>query len=300
MIPSAHPNKIDVSIVIPAKNEEQYIKKCLVAVIEQRTEFLIEILVIDSGSVDKTLQITREFPQVKVISIIPEEFGHGKTRNLGAKNTSGQYIVFLNGDAIPADRNWLDSLIKCLAKDQNLAGVFSRHIPRNNCHLFMARDLSRAMPAKPREISRQNSMDFSLFSTVSAAIPRKIWQTHPFDEQVAIAEDQNWAKEVLRGPYKIRYEPDSMVVHSHNFSYRELFVVKMQIGRVLKGFNRRVFNVFPGLIVILVGLLLKMAGDTVYIIFKKLSCKNKCRELAIAMVSRIFSFAGKYIGWITS
>ena len=295
-----HRNKYDVSIIIPARNEEHLIKKCLKAVFEQETDFSFDILVIDSGSVDKTIEMVKEFSSVNLMTISPDEFGHGKTRNLGAKITSGDYIVFLNADAVPANKKWLDSLIKGLVKDEKIAGIYSRHLPRENCYLYMIRDLNKSMSEKRKEKTRLNSLDFLLFSTVSAAVPRKVWETYPFDENVLIAEDQNWAKIVLGRQYKIIYEPDSMVVHSHNYTFRELFEIKKRVGQVLNGFNNRILNIFPGLIYILGGLVLKILADTVYIIFRKLSVKKKCRELKIALGSRIASFAGKYAGWIKS
>lgn len=266
----------------------------------QDTDFCFDILVIDSGSVDRTRDIVSQYSSIQLISIAPGEFGHGRTRNLGAKRTTGDFIVFLNGDAIPANKKWLDNLIKELESDASLAGVYSRHLPREDCFLYMVRDLKKSMPPTSREISRVKALDFLLFSTVSAAIPRKVWLTHPFDENVSIAEDQNWARTVIEQGYRIRYLPESQVVHSHNYTFPELFSIKKKVGRVLKRFDNRLLNIFPGLVYIMAGLIVKIGADMAYITSSKYPLKKKIEELKIALISRIASFTGKYSGWITS
>lgn len=293
-------NRHRVSIVIPVRNEERFIGDCLEAVLRQETDFSHDILVIDSGSVDRTREIVSQYPSIRLITIDPREFGHGKTRNLGAQKTGGDHIVFLNGDAVPADKKWLDNLIKALEGDDSLAGVYSRHLPRDGCHLYMVRDLVKSMPSTSREISRSKALDFFLFSTVSAAIPRRVWQAHPFDENVSIAEDQNWGRTVIEQGYRIRYLPESRVVHSHNYTAGEMFNIKKRVGGVLKRFDNRLLNIFPGLVYIVGGLIVKLGADMVFILSRKCPLKKKILEVKAALVARIAGFAGKYAGWITS
>ena len=87
----------------------------------------------DSGSRDSTLEIARNYP-VRAVQIPAGEFGHGRTRNQGAKIASGGIIVFLNADAIPRDENWLSRLIDNFNNDNNLAGVYSCVYPRADCN----------------------------------------------------------------------------------------------------------------------------------------------------------------------
>ena len=104
--------KVDVSIIIPAKNEVTTIRRCLEGVFGQKTAHAFEIILIDSGSTDGTMaEFPGKFPGITTIRIKPEEFGHGRTRNLGAGVAKGEFLVFLNADAWPADEHWLDSLI---------------------------------------------------------------------------------------------------------------------------------------------------------------------------------------------
>lgn len=290
--------KTDVSIVIPSRNEESHIRNCLDAIFEQITDLTYDILVIDSGSTDRTREIVRQYDNVRLECINPDDFGHGKTRNLGARLTTGNYIVFLNADAIPATENWLVSLIDIFGNDRSLAGVFSRHLPRDDCHLYMERDIRRSMPDRRRIISVFDPNASLLFSTVSCVVPRAVWRDYSFDDHILIAEDQNWAKRVLNRNFRIAYQPDSTVIHSHNYRFRDLYSIKVQVGYSLKRFNNRFLNIVLGFFMILGGFLVKFLADAAYILSRKIPIRFKGKELWIALGSRIASFTGRYIGWI--
>lgn len=302
--------KTDVSIIIPARNEAGNIAACLKAVLNQKTNLTFEIIVIDSGSSDGTVEIVRQFPAVKLLPIKPEEFGHGKTRNLGAGHSKGDYIVFLNADAIPADQNWLHPLIRNLKDDKKkgTAGVYSRHIPRIGCHLYMARDILTSMPARGFVKDRSGHFDFMIFSTVSCAVRREIWQRFPFADPIVIAEDQDWAKRVLAEGFKIVYEPGSRVYHSHNFSLNELFVIKRRIGGTEHKFKNKFCAATAGLVLIIGGIIIKTAGDIFFILFRSRRCGEmeyteemtflqKLKQIPMAAAARVVSFAGRYCGW---
>jgi len=289
------------AVVIPAKNEEKNIGKCLEAVYNQKTAYRFDVFVIDSGSSDQTVEIVKKFQAVKLVEIRPEEFGHGKTRNLGAEISTGDYIVFLNADAIPFDKNWLNRLIEPFTKTEKTAGVFSRHIPKEGCHLYMARDIRNSMPDKPMIRTKINPLDFMIFSTVSCAVRRDIWLKYPFDNTVAIAEDQQWARKILEQGLKIAYEPASMVYHSHNYTPRQLFEIKRKVGKASGRFKNRFSALLLGFFLMKGGMVFKLAGDIGFILFKspgRIPLPIKLKEIKTAFKARIAGFTGRYMGWL--
>jgi rhamnosyltransferase len=294
--------QVKLSIVIPAKNEALNISQCLDAIYRQETSFSYEIILIDSGSTDQTVDIIHKYPGVRLLEIPAEEFGHGKTRNLGAQKGRGEFIVFINADAVPTNNNWLNELILPFEKDRHIAGVFSRHLPKTGCLLYMARDLLTSMPDKPLIRSKKSTVDFMIFSTVSCAIRRDIWESFPFKDDILIAEDQEWGQRVLANGYKIVYQPKSSVFHSHNYSADELYVLKHKVSRSTSPFKHRISAYIIGFIMMVAGIKLKFSGDFFYIMFnpmhKGLSFKEKRRQLGIALKARIASFRGRYHGWI--
>lgn len=299
-----HPSSPLVSIIIPVKNEEQFIAQCLDAVFAQEISFSFEIIVIDSGSTDRTLSILEQYSSIHLIKITPQQFGHGSTRNLGARVSNGTFIVFLNADAIPFDTHWLQSLIQPLL-DQNaekIAGVFSRHIPRQNCYLYMYRDLIKSMPTTPLLRTHTSKTQFMIFSTVSCAIPRSLWLQFPFDDSIAIAEDQQWASTLLKNQYSILYQPTSVVTHSHNYTHLQLFQIKCKVGQTENKFTHSFTLYTIGLFTITAGFFYKLIPDIFYILFTPptpLSFSQKCSQIKIAFLARLFSFSGRLRGWIT-
>ena len=94
-----------VSVVIPVKDAGERFKAVVDAVQAQRPD---QLLVIDSGSRDGSVEVARA-AGAEVVEIPPEQFGHGRTRNLGAERSSGELIAFLTQDAEPAP-GWLAAL----------------------------------------------------------------------------------------------------------------------------------------------------------------------------------------------
>jgi rhamnosyltransferase len=267
-------------------------------VMAQKSPGVFEVLVIDSGSQDDTLAIVRENKNIRLVQIEPDEFGHGKTRNLGAALAKGKFLVYLNADAIPLDPHWLSALIAGFAGDEKVAGVYSRHVPRDGCHLYMARDLQGSMPAKRIEKSRAERLDFFLFSTVSAAIRKDVWEAIPFLDEIPIAEDQEWASRVLQSGYKLVYTPASTVRHSHNYSLKELFGLKCLVGKSSRKFSNPVVALFAGAFLALGGMIYKFFGDLIYIFRSELPLKEKIRETLTSLGARLCSFSGRYVGWL--
>ncbi len=214
-----------VSVLLVTKNGERYLAETLQRVRGQQGHFrLAEIIAVDSGSRDRTLAIL-ESHAVRVLRIPPQEFGHGKTRNLAAAQAQGDYLVFLTQDATPANAGWLAALLAPLLADPSIAGAYSRHLPRPHCHPMEWRRIVED-ELSGRAESCLNSSDapgytdnpafFCFFSNVSSVLRRSVWQQHPFPE-VEFAEDQLWAGRVLEAGYQTAYRADSLVCHSHGY-----------------------------------------------------------------------------------
>ena len=225
-------NNIEVSIIILTNNAESNIHETLLMVFSQEIDKKLEVIIIDSGSTDRTLEIIKKFPGVILVQKRPDEFQHGKTRNIGGKMARGKYLVFLNGDAVPNDKKWLSSLLNNFVRDEKVVGAYSRHIPKENCHIYMALEISGGMgPLKEiKNFSFLSGNDLQRympnlirFSTVSCAIKKEIWNQMPLDENLPLAEDQQWGKRMLEAGYTIVYEPSSVVIHSHNYTMRQKF-----------------------------------------------------------------------------
>lgn len=245
---------IKASIIIPTKNPGVQFKSVLNAVLNQTTSFEYEVLVIDSGSNDGTLEYLNTLNVVclRVHSIAPVSYGHGRTRNLAVSMTSGEFAVLITHDAKPVNDKWLAELVKVAESDASIAGVFGRHIAYPEADPYTRQELIDhfdgfidsavvAMDDPERYKCDQGLRQFlHFFSDNNALIRRSIWKDIPYPD-VDFAEDQQWAKLIIEAGYKKAYAHDSVVYHSHQYtlvermkrSFDESYAFKRYFGYVL-------------------------------------------------------------------
>jgi len=217
-------SEIKASIIIPTKDGATHLDKVLEMIYAQAHEQPFEVIVIDSGSTDGTLDIVRRYP-VKLVQIAPEDFGHGKTRNLGAELAEGKYLVFLTQDAVPAADRWLFNLIGNLEVPE-VAGAYGRQISWEGTNPMERFFLNTHYPAYPMVKSvKEGKTDIAtiFFSNANSALKKDVLRTYPFSEDLIMSEDQEWAKRVLLDGYEIVYDPEAAVYHSHNYSLKAVF-----------------------------------------------------------------------------
>src|SRR3989344_1625703 len=218
--------KLKASIFIPTKNAGKGFYRTLNQISKQK-EKDFEVIIVDSGSKDNTLNITEDFQRnldLKIYKIFPEEFGHGKTRNLSLKYAKGEFIVFLTQDTIPYNDEWLSSLLENF-KDEKVAGVFSKQIPNKNARENEKFFYNFYFPNKKIIVNsdRLSLLNTMFFSNQSQSFGKSILIKYPFNESLIMCEDQEWAKKIVEKGYQKVYEPRSNVIHSHNYSLMKTF-----------------------------------------------------------------------------
>jgi len=235
---------IEASIIIPTKNGATHLEEVLQMIYAQEYSKPFEVIVIDSGSTDCTLEIVKRYPVAKLLQIRPEDFGHGKTRNLGAELARGKYLVFLTQDAVPATDRWLCNLVGNLERP-GVAGAYGRQIPREGTNPMERFFLNTYYPACPVVKSgKEGKTDIAgiFFSNANSAIRQEVFQKYPFSEDLIMSEDQEWAKRVLSIGYDIVYDPEAAVCHSHNYSLKAVFQRYFDSGVSLGKFATREYS----------------------------------------------------------
>lgn len=221
-----------VSVVIPVLNAAAFLPALLNAILSQKPVVPAEIILVDSHSTDNTVGKAQSYPEVnhaqRVVKIIPiDSFSHGKARNMGARAAKGDIIVLLTQDAMPQGERWLWSLLAPFA-DGQVGAVYSRQVPKDDAPPTEKFFLNYHFPpgdAVRREKKGSNPLAFKdvFFSNVSAAIRKSLLLEHPFDEDLIMSEDQQFARELLEAGYATVYQPESVVIHSHAYSLQHAF-----------------------------------------------------------------------------
>ncbi len=218
-----------ISVVIPVKDGERYLPELLDALAREQVE---EVLAIDSGSRDRSREIARA-AGVELLEIDPAEFGHGRTRNLGAQRTTGELVCFLTQDATPVP-GWAAAYRAAFALGERVGAAYGPHLPRPDTSPMIARELTEffagfSAGGQPRV---QRPGDPTFLSNVNACYARACWEEIRFRE-VAYSEDQAFGVDLLEAGWVKVYAPQAAVLHAHDYGPVE--------------FMRRYFDEYRGL-----------------------------------------------------
>ena len=215
-----------VSVIIPTYNAANEIAELLDNLIIQRYP-VHEILVVDSESTDETVSICKKYDNVRIIGIKKADFDHGRTRDMAFRNSSGSVVVFLTQDCIPANASFLEEIIAPL-KDGKVALCSGRQLPKSNATEMERLVRSFNYPAESHIRSKEDLsvMGIKTFfcSDVCSAYNRKIYlQLGGFDYPLKTNEDMFFAAKAINSGYKIAYNANAQVYHSHNFSLKQQY-----------------------------------------------------------------------------
>jgi rhamnosyltransferase len=214
----------EVSFIIPTRNMEDTIDRLLRSIFSQDYDGEVEVLILDSSD-DRTPEIAREYP-VELVRVEPEDYDYGGTRNLGATMASGEFLVLLSADIEIRDKNWLFKLLKHF-EDQSVAGVYGRQLPKEDVTPMEKFFILDTYPKESLTLFLNDNEKIKprkgvLFNFVNSAIRRSVWEKIKFPKMLK-SEDQEWAKRVLLAGYKIVYDSEAVVYHSHHYTLKKVF-----------------------------------------------------------------------------
>lgn len=227
---------VELSILLLTKNGRRDLERVLPAIFDQKFSAPFEVIAVDSGSTDGTLDLLRRFP-IRLEQIPPDEFHHARTRNYAASLSSGRILLFLSQDAIPTSDNWLATMLSNF-DDPQVAAVYGRQFPKpgSTSEREDALDAVYGRNKIVKDPAHRNGLGYRFyhFSDVNAAIRRSVWETEHFPEDLRVFEDLGIAKRILDRGWKIVYEPKAAVYHSHTHSTVGLFKRYFDIGYTLR------------------------------------------------------------------
>jgi len=212
------------TVIIPTYNAEAYLPKLLENLKQQTLPH--ELIIIDSSSSDKTVEIAKQYTDN--ISIIPQsEFDHGGTRTKAAKMATGEIIIFMTQDALPIDNQSLEALIAPFTAPE-VSAVCGRQIPYAETSLFgkHLRHFNYPEYSHTRLLADKETYGIKMvfLSDSFAAYRREVLEEiNWFKNGLIIGEDSHAAAQMIMKDYAIAYNAKASVYHSHSYSLKDEF-----------------------------------------------------------------------------
>ena len=205
----------ETSIVIRTLNEERWLPEVFAA-LDRQTYRDFEVLIVDSGSVDRTRDISLT-NGARIIRLRAEDFTFGHSLNVGIREARGALIAIISAHAIPADEHWLERMVAPL-RESDVAMVCGGQVGHEVSKFSEARDFERVFPPRSVEIDE----DRPLANNANSAIKRALWEIYPFDEGLPGLEDIGWAKHWINRNYRLVYEPKAAIIHVHTETWPQV------------------------------------------------------------------------------
>lgn len=228
-----------VSVVIPTLNAAAEIGPLLDALLSQSFA-PSEVLVVDSASEDATRDVVQSYASrgVRLHAIDRADFDHGATRDMVARMTTGDFVMFVTQDAVPADDRLTESLLTPMLTDSDVALVCGRQIPKADARRFEQLVRGFNYPGEPSVRSEADVARLGVkayfASDVCAMYRRSAYEACGGFPRTATNEDMIMACRFIKGGLKVAYEPSACVYHSHNLTPRQQYARNRAVGAFLE------------------------------------------------------------------
>lgn len=223
---------LSLSVIIPVKNGERTLGLCLDSIRQQTIGKVVEILILDSNSSDKSCEIAAFFG-AKIIPVQPGTFSHGGTRNIGAQEASGELLYYTVQDSRIAEADMLERMVSYFT-DTEVQGVngiqgVPSELDKNPAVWFQR--FSTPVPEifhfkinEFAKISPKQQLQYCRWDNVNAMYRRSALLYVPF-KRVDFAEDALWALDALSKGYKLVRDSALLVYHYHHHDFKYTFRV---------------------------------------------------------------------------
>lgn len=228
--------KIDV--IIPVyKPDKSFLK--LIDMLEKQTLPVHKIILMNTEEkyFDQLAYENRfleKYHNVEVSHLSKKEFDHGGTRRIGVGKSDADIFVMMTQDALPADAELIEHLVKSLSKE-GVATAYARQLPREDCseaEKFM-RQFNYPSESRVKTSADLEELGIKTFfcSNVCCAYKREIYdKLGGFVKHAIFNEDMLYAAKALKAGYKVAYVAQAQVIHSHNYTCKQQFKRNFDLG----------------------------------------------------------------------
>jgi rhamnosyltransferase len=202
------------SVTVLTRNPGHRFRATLDAIFRQECSAAFEVVMVDSGSTDGTLDLAEEYP-VRIHSISPDAFNFGRTRDYVFGLARGEFIVAISQDVVPVGVSWLENLLRPFV-EQDIALVQGAEKLPEDRKLFYWEKVG--FFNFTRECRRWHADHGGVgVSFVNCAIRRSVWQENRLSD-IEMMEDKVFQAMLDARGRRICWQPDALVFHAHAYS----------------------------------------------------------------------------------
>lgn len=206
------------SFIIRTYNEARHLGEVVEAIQSQEgyEASQNEIIIVDSGSTDNTLDIATKY-NCRVVHIEKEDFTFGRSLNLGCDAAKGENLIILSGHCIPTSTRWLINLCKTLEEKDCVYG-YGRQVGRNGVTRFS----EQRVFLKNYPLNNAEQLGGIFCNNANSIVIKSAWEKAPFNETLTGLEDMAAAQKFMEQGYRIGYAEDATVEHIHHENWRQV------------------------------------------------------------------------------
>ncbi|MFC2025786.1 glycosyltransferase [Chloroflexota bacterium] len=217
-----------VSIIIPSKDNLEYLKGCLTSILQYTNYQNLEVIIVDNQSENTdTLEYYKNIKEDKRVKIInyPETFNYSTANNLGAKHSTSDLLLFLNNDTEATDADWLEEMVRWAEQpDVGVVGAKLLYpnltIQHAGVVIGMEGHASHVFWSVPEDFngifgSVNWYRNYSAVTGACMMIPRDLFkQIGGFDENYILTfSDVEICLRIMDLGYRIVYTPFAQLIH---------------------------------------------------------------------------------------
>ncbi len=213
MAEARHP----ITVVLRSYNDAALLPQTLGA-LDAQEGVDVRLFVFESASTDGSKELFERHGYDRIEHLAPGSYHSATVLNQGTAWAETELVAYLNSDAIMMSRRVLERLANAILSSDRCAGAFSRQIVRPSANVMTRLDYFTAFENR-HELGNYSSH----MSLVCSMVRKSAWQEVPFDAGLTFAEDYVWSHRVMERGWTLRYVPEAVAEHSHDYSHAELY-----------------------------------------------------------------------------
>lgn len=203
-----------VALVVRSLNEGEHIGRLLEGIRGQSRQF-DELILVDSGSTDETVNIAESYG-MRVVHMPPTTFTFGRALNWGCEAAESDLLVFVSAHVYPLDEHWLERMVAPFDNDE-VGLVYGGQTGDERSNPAELRLFDQWFPSVSDD--DQNN---PFCNNANCAVRRSVWERYKYDETLPGLEDIRFASEMLRDGGKIVYQADARIAHIHDERFSQV------------------------------------------------------------------------------